>query len=231
MKIMVGIKKIDKKVEFLELDNSLESMQDIVGGDIETVRMFDGVCMVVNGEGRLLMLEPNFAIYNGSNSSDILGDVFFCKYSMEEDLSVSDMEKIEEMFLSVPCEDEKKYYIFTYGTLKKGYSNHRLLKNAEFVCEASLKGYGIFNVYNGNFPGINKSENRDVYGEVYKVSYDELVRVNLLEGYRGDKNTDMYNRPMVSVKNLRTDKNMDVYVYEWNRKRENPYIDGGEWIK
>jgi hypothetical protein len=44
--------------------NNLEAKQKIVGGYIECVR-FDGFDIIINEEGKLENLEPNFSIYDG----------------------------------------------------------------------------------------------------------------------------------------------------------------------
>ena len=46
-----------------EIDNTLEELQRIVGGYIETVSVFDDVLLIVNEEGKFLGLEPNINFY------------------------------------------------------------------------------------------------------------------------------------------------------------------------
>lgn len=42
-----------------EIDNTLEALQEAVGGYIETVSFAEGLCIICNEEGRLMGLEPN----------------------------------------------------------------------------------------------------------------------------------------------------------------------------
>ncbi len=42
------------------IDNDLETLQDLVGGYIETVTLPGRIVMIVNREGKLLGLAPNF---------------------------------------------------------------------------------------------------------------------------------------------------------------------------
>lgn len=46
------------------IPNSLETLQEIVGGYIECVREKD-FDIIINEEGKLMDLEPNFDLYNG----------------------------------------------------------------------------------------------------------------------------------------------------------------------
>ena len=45
-----------------EVENSLKALQKLVGGYIETVSLPHGVCMIVNEEGKLQGLQPNFRL-------------------------------------------------------------------------------------------------------------------------------------------------------------------------
>ena len=55
-------------LEQTEIDNTLETMQKIVGGYIETVTLSNGIVLICNEEGRLKGLKP---------SARILGEVYF----------------------------------------------------------------------------------------------------------------------------------------------------------
>lgn len=72
-KIKAIIKRPDE--EFGHIANiscTLENLQKIVGGKIETVYM-GGLILIVNEEGKLLGLEPNFRMVNGVFSDIIVG--------------------------------------------------------------------------------------------------------------------------------------------------------------
>ena len=72
--------------------------------------------------------------------------------------------------------------IFVYGTLKKGYGNHRVMQNAEgvFVQEDTLQGYDIYDL--GGIPGVIEGEG-EVTGEVFSVSDEGLPYLDRLEGH------------------------------------------------
>ena len=66
MKVLV--KEPGKKWHTEEIENTLESLQGIVGGYIETVTMGNGVVMICNEEGRNIGLPYNCTV----------GGVSFC---------------------------------------------------------------------------------------------------------------------------------------------------------
>lgn len=72
--------------------------------------------------------------------------------------------------------------IFVYGTLKRGHGNHRLLANARFI------GTGISEpvftmLHLGGFPGIVRSGETAIHGELYEVDEGTLHRLDRLEGH------------------------------------------------
>ena len=79
---------------YSEIDNELEAFQNIVGGYIETLPVGDDILMVVNEEGKLLSLLPNFA-WRGDY---IVGPAVFCRTDGEEFVSAkeADRETIED---------------------------------------------------------------------------------------------------------------------------------------
>ena len=92
-----------KAPERMELDGSLESMQEFVGGTIQAVYPFpDPVAIVCNDEGKLLGLGYNRALRDDAgNIYDILcGPFFICGLGEEDFSSLSPelMKKYEEHF-------------------------------------------------------------------------------------------------------------------------------------
>lgn len=78
----------------IEIDGSLESMQNIVGGLIQVIYPFeDPVALVCNDEGKLIGLEPNRALRDpetGEVYDLICGPFFLCGLSGEDFSSLSD---------------------------------------------------------------------------------------------------------------------------------------------
>lgn len=89
----------NKPPRTIKIDNSLEAMQALVGGNIEAVHPFlDDVALVCNEEGIIMKLPLNRAICNEYYNGIICGSFFIC-YTPPE----------SEEFLSLPSDLEKKY--------------------------------------------------------------------------------------------------------------------------
>lgn len=75
-----------------EIDSELESMQAVVGGMIEAIYPFaDKVALVCNEEGKLVGLEPNFALVRNKRVMDVIvGTCFICGLGEEDFCSLSD---------------------------------------------------------------------------------------------------------------------------------------------
>ena len=77
-----------------------------------------------------------------------------------------------------------KHYLFTYGTLKKGFSNHHLLEGAQFLGPA--KTLEKYSMYESGIPFVFKGEAvSHIYGELYRVDELTLKKVDRLEGHPG----------------------------------------------
>ena len=87
-----------KAPERIELDGSLESMQQFVGGTIQAVYPFsDPVAIVCNDEGKLMGLEHNRALRDeAGNVYDILCGPFFICGQGEEDFASLSEELIQK---------------------------------------------------------------------------------------------------------------------------------------
>jgi hypothetical protein len=75
------------KIEIIE--NTLSNLQSLVGGYIEVVYL-DKILMIVNEEGKLENLKPNFVVPHDV----IVGDVFFIGDDGEEFRSLTDEETV-----------------------------------------------------------------------------------------------------------------------------------------
>lgn len=100
-KIKVLMVKPGELAQPAEIEDSLEAMQQAVGGMIEEYMPFeDDVALVCNEEGKMLGLPLNRAIkVNENEIADIIaGDFFICYAPIES-----------ESFLSMPDDLMKKY--------------------------------------------------------------------------------------------------------------------------
>jgi len=111
--------------------------------------------------------------------------------------------------------DMKKYKLFVYGTLKKGFHNHDFLKYASYLGERTIKG----KMYSyGAFPYVNIKQNGIIHGELYSIDENTLLDCDSLEGYPS----------FYSKKEVITNKNEKVLVYYIN-KECNALIKNGVW--
>ncbi len=100
-KIRVIVCKPDEKAVVIEMEDSLESMQNMVGGLIEEYMPWDDeVAIICNEEGKMNGLPLNRGIKDedGHLQDIIAGDFFICYAPIES-----------ERFLSMPPELEEKY--------------------------------------------------------------------------------------------------------------------------
>ena len=100
-KISVILIEPDKYPKVIEIEDTLEAMQETVGGYIEEYMPFDDeIAIVCNEEGKMNGAELNRAIYsNDKEILDIIAGKFFIAYAPIE----------SESFLSMPKDLMKKY--------------------------------------------------------------------------------------------------------------------------
>lgn len=84
----VVIKKVGQAPEVKEIKGELHEMQEIVGGHLKVIDLFDGIFCVLNEEGKLKGLPINFIFGGGF----IVGNVFFCSVSGGDFASLNDMQ-------------------------------------------------------------------------------------------------------------------------------------------
>lgn len=89
--------------EEMEIDGTLEAMQQIVGGLIQAIYPWaDPVALVCNDEGKLLGLEPNRYLMNeeGEVYDMICGPFFICGLGREDFASLTPelMERYKRVF-------------------------------------------------------------------------------------------------------------------------------------
>lgn len=102
-----------------------------------------------------------------------------------------------------------KYYVAVYGTLKKGFSNHYLLKNAPLVSkEHTGRGYSLF--VEGLPYLVSDLEGGGCEIEIYEINEIILSILDILEGH-----PNFYERKV--LKNL---EQGPVWVYLYPRRED-----------
>lgn len=101
--------------------------------------------------------------------------------------------------------------IMVYGTLKKAYGNHRIIKGSTFLGNAVTKGKYV--LYDCGFPMavIPKGETEypvlPIMGEVYEVDEEAANRCDRLEGH-----PNWYCRKQINVD--MNGEEVSVWMYE-----------------
>lgn len=121
-----------------------------------------------------------------------------------------------------------KNVIFTYGTLMKNNSNHHYLKDDEYIGDGKLNNYGLLEL--GYFPGAVPKESYSIIGELYKVSNEEKMNIDYLEGnlysYKKEfirANNKLYYAGYYEYKIKRRidDKELCIPYGKWSTKKLN----------
>lgn len=112
------------------------------------------------------------------------------------------------------------HIIFAYGTLKKGFSNHDILKRSKFI------GTGFttekYSMYQDGIPYVVKEEAvSNIQGEVYSVDSDILKILDRLE-----RHPDWYCRKQVDVRMDSTGEVIIAWLY-FNPTPEGELVESG----
>ena len=75
MKVL--IKNIGENTKITNIENDLQSLQNLVGGYIEALPLTKDVLLICNEEGKLKGLPVNFNIVINGKIESIVGNVFF----------------------------------------------------------------------------------------------------------------------------------------------------------
>lgn len=98
-------------------------------------------------------------------------------------------------------------YVFVYGTLKRGFGNHRYLEDSEYIGEAKAENISLHAKSNSPFPFAMVSTGQTAYGEVYKINEQTLKNLDRLEG-----TPCLYQRKTVTV-HLLSGTTLEAYIY------------------
>lgn len=114
------------------------------------------------------------------------------------------------------------FNVFVYGTLKKEFYNHNVIKrsNGRFIGDAITDP--IFTMVSlGAFPAVIPNGDTTIKGELYET--DSLEFLDRLEGY-----PSFYNRKVVSVKVGDKDYLATMYYIDTIQEHSG-IVESGEW--
>ena len=91
MKVIV--KEVGKLPRIEDIENTLQSLQTLVGGYIETVTLHDNVVLICNEEGKIAGLPPNFGI----GGDTIVGTAVFVAHDGKGEFTDLDDWQVEDI--------------------------------------------------------------------------------------------------------------------------------------
>lgn len=113
-----------------------------------------------------------------------------------------------------------------YGTLKKGFSNHRILENQKLLGSHTTEEK--FTMHDlGHFPALTKDGKSNIHIEVYEVEDDALARVYRLEGYSGKRDSPQNWYDTMDVKTPWG--NAEIFYFKGKPDHSNGVIEDGNW--
>ena len=117
--------------------------------------------------------------------------------------------------------------VFVYGTLKRGFYNHRILEHANRLGNAvTCEKFTMFSL--GPYPMVMPKPKHKIKGEVYEVDDEILERLDRLEGY-----PDFYTRVETEV--IMQNKVINALIYigasEKCINKHTEVVDNGEWTR
>jgi len=112
--------------------------------------------------------------------------------------------------------------VFVYGSLKKGFHNHRILERSECVGRGSVDNANLYSL--GSFPALVNGGGV-VKGEVYEADEETMSRLDTLEGH-----PNFYRREthLVEMNGMQGKLPCHVYIYQ-GRVRDESHIPSGDW--
>lgn len=120
---------------------------------------------------------------------------------------------------------EPLHFVFVYGTLKRGGSNHALMLGQKFLGETRTKA-GFVLVQLGAYPGMIRdgTDTTGVSGEVWAVDERTIAQLDDLEGL----DEGLYRRELISLPPPFAEKKIETYVYARD-VADKPRIKDGYW--
>jgi gamma-glutamylaminecyclotransferase len=121
---------------------------------------------------------------------------------------------------------DAKTRVFVYGSLRKGFGNHRLLAvpGARLIMAKSRTepGYELRDL--GAFPGMVRGGAGAVIGEVYEVDEATLAALDRLEGH-----PRFYTRSRIALRDLEAGAAVEAYLLRPEQVVGKPLVISGDW--
>ena len=106
------------------------------------------------------------------------------------------------------------HLVFVYGSLKRGFGNHDVLGDSEFIAKTRTVGRCYNMISLGAFPGVIDKGEYDIEGELYSVDDYTMDALDMLEG-----EGYLYRRRKVGLASGHT---AWIYFLIWNLSTDEP---------
>ena len=118
--------------------------------------------------------------------------------------------------------------IFVYGTLRKGFHNHSLLLNSEYL--GTAKTACKYVMFSSGIPFVSRTlKHTQIIGEIYRVSDAVLKSVDSLESYYPDSpDQSWYHRTEIDLINNEGILTR-AFIY-FNDKESGRVITSGDYL-
>ncbi|MBJ7984044.1 MULTISPECIES: gamma-glutamylcyclotransferase family protein [Bacillus] len=121
------------------------------------------------------------------------------------------------------------HHVFVYGTLRKEQTNAHYMQGATCIADGAWT-YGKLFDTNEGYPAMVCSNKEKVYGEVYEVNSDVLQKLDELEEYTGNPESDLYDRITQTIYFWDIETHAYVYVAQ-DREMLKKVIISGDWVE
>ncbi|MFP3377280.1 gamma-glutamylcyclotransferase family protein [Bacillus sp. SIMBA_069] len=121
------------------------------------------------------------------------------------------------------------HHVFVYGTLRKEQTNAHFMQGAICIADGAWT-YGKLFDTNEGYPAMICSNEDKVYGEVYEVNEVVLQKLDELEEYTGNAESDLYDRITETIYLGAREIRAFVYVAQ-DKEMLKKVIISGDWVE
>ncbi len=120
--------------------------------------------------------------------------------------------------------------VFVYGTLRRGFHNHRLLQHAECLGEAQTVEAYVLRSRAGGIPFVGRDlALSSIHGELFRIDERTLAQLDRLEGYRPEAHeSSWYQRERIEVRC--NGQRHTAWIY-FNSDVTQPIVPHGDWAR
>ena len=111
--------------------------------------------------------------------------------------------------------------VAVYGSLKRGFYNHRLLERSTFLSDGQVQGFEMFSL--GSFPMVTPGRG-SIAVELFEVDHATFAQLDRLEGF-----PNFYGRTVVTASTAYCPVQAWLYVGRREQVKDQPRVRSGLW--